>query len=327
LEKIHLYFRTKPQKNRFIPGDKYVISVLKKLFLKEKTSGVKKVFINLCEGFNELNVPFDINLPFKKIKPGEPVVVLGNGRYALEGYNKSNPIIAGIGLMTHPSEWPDLFKQYPVATYLQHSEWTRNIYAARYGTDKCGIWPAGIDTEKWSPAEQTEKKIDVLVYSKIMWDKQRTNEDLKAPIIKKLEQKGLSYREIIYGQYDENAFHDLLLQSRSMLFLCEHESQGFALCEALSMNVPVLAWDQGYWLDPNRFKWGEDELVPATSVPYFDERCGMRFKNLEAFDNLFERFWIKIGNKGFKPREYILENLTLKKSAERMLAIINEIYS
>jgi glycosyltransferase involved in cell wall biosynthesis len=265
-------------------------------------------------------------LPFKKIKLREPVVVLGDGKYSLEGYSQTNPVIAGIGLMTHPAEWPDLLKQYPIAFYLQHSEWTRNIYAAHFGAGKCAIWPAGIDTDKWSPATSTEKKWDVLVYNKIMWDKQHTNEDLRLPIIKKLEEKGLSYQEIAYGQYEEKEFHKLLRESRAMVFLCEHESQGFALCEALSMDIPVLAWDQGYWLDPNRFQWGEKEPLPATSVPYFDGRCGARFKNLAEFDEALESFWQKVKNEVFSPRAYILENLTLKKSVERMLEIIGRVY-
>ena len=118
---------------------------------------------------------------------------------------------------------------------------------------------------------------------------------------------------------------DMLQQCRAMIFLCEHESQGFACCEALSMNVPVFAWDQGQWLDPNRFMWN-DPVVEATSVPYFDTRCGMTFKDFEDFKNGINQFWKRVGDADFNPREYILENLTLKKSAQRMLDIISGVY-
>jgi hypothetical protein len=326
LKKIHLYFRTEPTKDRYFMGDRHLIRLIKKLTRRKKTSGVEKVFVNLGKGLDQLKVAYDVNLPFEKIKPGEPVVVLGNGKYALDGYKQPNPVIAGIALVTHPAQWPGLCEEYPVAKYLQHSAWTRNIYIPWYGADKCELWAAGIDTEKWSPAGKSIKKFDLLVYNKIMWNKQQTGDELRLPILKKIEQSGLSYREITYGQYQETEFHNLLQQCKGMIFLCEHESQGFAICEALSMNVPVLAWDQGFWLDPNRFTWGELNPVPASSVPFFSDKCGMRFGDPQEFDKLIEVFWAGIENNIFNPREYILETLTLKKSAERMLQIIGSVY-
>ncbi|HVS90629.1 MAG TPA: hypothetical protein VHE59_01265 [Mucilaginibacter sp.] len=326
MKRIHLYFRTAPPKDRLLPGDRYLFALLKKAFKKERISGLKKVFLNLARGFDELDIDYDINVPFQKVKPGEPVVVLGDGKYALQGYKCANKIIAGIGLMTNPAEWPDLFDQYPVAVYLQHSEWAKNIYARHFGANRCGIWAAGIDTEKWSPFPNTGKSIDVLVYDKIMWDKESTRQNLKMPILARLASLGLACKEITYGSYTEEEYRGLLEQSSSMIYLCEHESQGFALCEALSMNVPVLAWDQGLWLDPNRFKWGESEPVPATSVPCFDERCGMRFKDIAEFDTTFDSFRGKVKEHAFSPRDYVLENLTLKKSAQKMLEIIKSVY-
>jgi hypothetical protein len=326
LKRIHIYFREPPQKDRFIPGDRYLFSAIKKLIRRKRSSGLKKVFLNLSRGFDTLKVDYDINLPFKKIQQGEPVIVLGEGRYALEGYDRPNKVIAGIGLMTHPNEWPDLFEQYPVAKYLQHSEWATNMYAKTYGTDKCAVWPAGIDTEKWQGNVQADKKFDLLVYSKIMWNKQQTDKELRLPILEKLQQLGLSFNEITYGHYQETDYYNLLQQSKAMIFLCEHESQGFALCEALSMNVPVFAWNQGFWLDPNLIAWGEPNPVPASSIPFFDDRCGMQFKDLTNFEALFDAFWNKVKSGDFNPREYILENLTLEKSARRMLEIVESVY-
>ncbi|MDB5287590.1 MAG: hypothetical protein JWR05_2539 [Mucilaginibacter sp.] len=323
MNKIHLYFRIRPQKDRFFPGDRYLLAIARKLFRKPKTSGVKKVFDNLCKGFDELGISYDINLPFNKIKINEPVVVLGTGRYALEGYNQPNPVIAGIALMTHPSEWPDLFTDYPVVKYLQHSQWANNVYTPYYGSANCELWPAGIDTEKWKPG--VNKKYDILVYNKIRWDKKNKDIELRIPILLKLKELNISYKEITYGQYTEDEYYQLLQECRAMTFLCEHESQGFACLEALAMNVPVFAWDQGFCLDPNRFKWN-DPIIPATSIPFFDERCGMSFKTIDEFKGKISAFWQRVNKGDFKPRTYMLENLTLKKSGEKMLAIIRSVY-
>jgi glycosyltransferase involved in cell wall biosynthesis len=325
MNKIHLYFRVPRQKDRYFPGDRYLIALAKRLLRKEKTSGIKKVFDNLHKGFDKLNISYDINLPFNKIRPCEPVVVLGNGNYALKGYKQPNPVIAGIALMTHPSEWPTLFYDYPLSKYLQHSNWANNVYIKYYGVEKCDIWAAGIDTTKWSPARKLNKNFDFLIYNKIRWNKEQLDDELRLPILKKLEQSGLSYKEITYGNYNEAEYFNLLNQCKAMIFLCEHESQGLACCEALSMDTPVLAWDQGFCLDPNRFSWN-DPIIPATSIPFFDSRCGMSFKDFEEFNELINLFWQAVLDKSFKPREYILENLTLEKSAERMIEIINSVY-
>jgi glycosyltransferase involved in cell wall biosynthesis len=322
---IHLYFKYPPQADRYVPGDRYIFALARKLFHKARVSGIKKVLINLCRGFDELNIPYTVNFPFNKIKPNEAVVVLGLGKFALKGYHQPNPIIAGIGLMTHPAEWPALFTEYPVVKYLQHSTWTRDIYAKYYGDANCDIWPAGIDTKKWTPTLQP-KQFDLLIYNKVMWDKIGTDHSLRQFILQKLSNMGISCREITYGQYTEVEYQSLLQQCRAMLFLCEHESQGFACCEALSMNVPVLAWDQGYWLDPNRRDWGTP-IVKATSIPYFDERCGSSFINIDDFTIKFKPFWGKVLNNDYKPRDYILENLTLEKSAQKMISIINQVYN
>lgn len=208
---------------------------------------------------------------------------------------------------------------------MQHSEWANNVYIPYYGADKCAIWPAGIDTNKWLPDAGQSKKFDFLIYNKIRWNNDQIDKVIRTPILKKLGQLNLSYREITYGQYQEHQYHNLLKQCRAMVFLCEHESQGFACCEAMSMNVPILAWDQGYCLDPNRFEWN-DPVIPATSIPLFDDRCGMSFKDFAVFENIISSFWDKVKDQKFNPRAYILENLTLKKSAERMLEIVSHIY-
>ena len=104
-----------------------------------------------------------------------------------------------------------------------------------------------------------------------------------------------------------------------MIFLCEHESQGLAYQECLSSGVPILAWDQGYCLDPNRFVWGQPNIA-ATSVPYFDDRCGERFEGLKDLDEKISMFMGKIGASAYSPRDFVMENLTLTRSAAQFLS-------
>lgn len=92
------------------------------------------------------------------------------------------------------------------------------------------------------------------------------------------------------------------------------------------MNVPVYAWDQGFWLDPNRFLW-HTPVVKATSIPFFDSRCGLSFSGITEFEQNLPTFWTGVTEGKYNPRAYILETLTLKQSALSMLQIIDDVYA
>jgi hypothetical protein len=285
-------------------------------------TGIDKVFANLCLGLDRLNIRYEANLPFAQLERDDRVGVLGRGRHVLAGYNRPNPILAGIGLMTHPSEWPSLCDDYPVAVYLQHSEWTNAIYEPYFG-DRCRIWPVGIDTRSWAPSPGFAKEVDCLIYDKIHWQREIVVPQLLDPIRRELHRRGLSHRELRYGQYNEPAYKAALRSASCMIFLCEHESQGIAYQECLASGVPILAWDQGRWLDPDRFAWGQSE-VAATSVPYFDKRCGLTFSDATDFPGKLDEFLDRARADVFAPREYVVDNLTLEKCSSRFVELLDE---
>lgn len=300
-----------------MPGDRLVRPLARRLIRgKPRLSGIDKVFHNLCLGLDCLGVDYLINLPFKELTADDRVGVLGCGRYSLQGYDRPNPIVAGIALMTHPSEWPTLCEDYPVKRYLQHSAWANDVYRWYFG-DRCGIWPVGIDTDNWPPA--ADKDIDLLIYDKVRWNREMVKPPLSAVISAFASRKHLVVESVVYGNYTEREYRRLLDRSKGMIFLCEHESQGIAYQECLSCGVPVLAWDQGHCLDPNRFAWGQPN-IPATSVPYFDGRCGERFAGPEDFDEKLSMFLEKIDASAYSPRDFVMENLTLRGSAKRFLS-------
>jgi len=282
--------------------------------------GVERVFVNLCHGLDRLGIHYNVNLPFDKLCKDDLVGVLGRGRNCLAGYDQQNPIVAGIGLMTHPSEWPTLCDDYPVVRYLQHSEWANNVYRPYYG-DRCAIWPVGIDTDFWRPAAISEKSIDFLIYDKVRWEHDSRDVDLITPIRTELARRGLSSETLQYGYYEPGEYRKSLGRCRAMIFLAEHESQGLAAQEAMSSGLPLLAWDPGFVLDPERFAWGE-AVIPASSVPYFDTRCGLRFRDANEFLTQLPKFCDELAAGHFAPRSYILENLTLEKCASHFLDIL-----
>lgn len=319
MSRICLYYRQTPERDRWIWGDHWVRPLVRRIARgKPRMGGVDKVFHNLCLGLDHLPIEYHVNLPFEKLKAGDRVGVLGRGRYSLQGYDKPNPVVAGIGLMTHPSEWPTLCEDYPVKRYLQHSAWANDVYRPYFG-DRCGIWPVGIDTDTWLPNPDNHKDIDLLIYDKVMWNREVVKPPLLAVINDFARRRSLQVNSVIYGSYTEREYRDLLGRSKGMIFLCEHESQGLAYQECLSSGVPVLAWDQGQCLDPNRFAWGQPHIA-ATSVPYFDERCGERFGGLEDLGEKLSIFMGKIDASAYSPRDFVMENLTLRSCAAQFLS-------
>jgi hypothetical protein len=321
MSRICLYFRREPERDRWLAGDRFIRPLVRRIIRgRPRASGPAKVFSNLCLGLDRLGVGYEINPPIENLRDDDRVGVIGLGRDALRGYDRSNPIVAGPGLMTHPSEWPDLCEQYPVVRYLQHSTWAADVYKPYFG-DKCAIWPVGIDTDTWLPADQRDKRFDFLIYDKIMWCRDQAVPRLLTPIRAELARRKLRFTDIRYGQYGETQYRQALRHSKAMIFLCEHESQGLAYQECLAAGVPVLAWDQGRWLDPHRFAWGDPE-IPATSVPYFDDRCGLRFGGIEDFSEKLTKF---IDRRPYMaPRDYVLENLTVEQCAGRYLQILDD---
>ncbi|MBI2716574.1 MAG: glycosyltransferase [Rhizobiales bacterium] len=323
MSRICLYFVREPERDRWIPGDRFVRPIIRRIVRgKFRPGGIDKVFINLCLGLDRLGVPYEVNLPFDQLCDDDQVGVVGRCRLALKGYDRPNPIVGGVALMTYPSEWPTLCEEYPVVVYLQHCEWCKVCYEPFYG-DRCQLWPVGIDTHSWTPTNSANKRFDFLIYDKIRWQREVLVPQLLDAVKAELTRRKLTFTEIRYGQYDEQQYKKALQDCRSMIFLCEHESQGLAYQECLASDVPVLAWDQGWCLDPERFKWGQPD-IPATSVPFFDARCGLRFRDIEEFPNKLTQFLDMSRRGAFAPRDYIMENLTLEKCSADYLRILEE---
>jgi hypothetical protein len=324
MSRICLTYRLEPEKDRWLPGDRWLRPAVRRIVRgARRPGGLDKVFMNLRLGLDRLGVPYEVNLPFSRLRPDDLVGVLGLGRNCLRGYTRRERLVAGIGLMTHPSEWPTLFEDYPVACYLQHSAWTEAVYR-RYFGDRCAIWPVGIDTAAWAPMRPpAEKPVDFLVYEKIPWERAVLERELLHPIAEALRCAGHSSMTLRYGSYQPSDYRDALGRCRAMIFLSPHESQGIACEEAMSAGVPILAWDPGFSQDPERFRWN-DPVIPTTSVPYFDARCGLRFVDFAEFGLQLPLFLERLGSGAFSPRDFVLENLTVEKCSMRFVDILRE---
>lgn len=318
LDALPLFYE-EPDPDRWLPFDRYPRRVIRRLLRRSPSpGGHRRVFLNLCAGLDRLGVPYRVNdYRWLARHPGVVACVVGKP-FVLDKVDSGGPILFGAAVHSHPVDDPDLLERLPVTRVLVPGEWMRRMFEPVQGA-AVHAWPVGIDTDLWHPSPNTEKDFDILLYDKVRWEHDRYDRELITPIREVLQARGLRVAIIRYGFYREEEFHALLARCRAMLFLCEHETQGIAYQQTLSAGVPILAWDRGGpWQDPAYYP---DRVVfgPVTSVPYWDDRCGLTFQGLRDFEEQLDRFLERLRIGDFAPRDYVLENLTLERCAAMYL--------
>lgn len=226
----------------------------------------------------------------------------------------------GPNIVNLPSEIPSLLYKY-IRNMVVPSSWVYNLYRKFPILDSVNvdIWPVGIDTVVWNSdsflCENHEnhqiknEKLKCFIYFK-----NRTQIDLKI-VCKYLQKYNILTKIIVYGSYEENELFEACKWADFGILLTNTESQGIAYMQMLSTNLPLFVFNYPWWDYDGKF-----QCIEATSVPYFDSRCGMI---VESFDKTkFEDFLDKVVKNEYSPRDYILENHTILKSAQKYYDIL-----
>ena len=187
------------------------------------------------------------------------------------------------------------------------SQWVKDKFINKFNLpeNKLSVWPVGIETFN----NERDITYDCLIYFK-----RREQKELDA-VKQFLDSKNLTYKMVEYGRYGEDGFKDLVNQAKFCFLINGTESQGIAVQEIMSMGVPIIAWDIKEWLDQ-----GEAYRVPATSIPYWDERCGEVFFNIDELDVTFSKFYAKLDE--YDPKAFIKDNLSFECSVKTLLDIL-----
>ena len=313
--KLILLFYKEFEKDKFFKYDRYLKRVVRPIYnlthTRQKKSGFGVIFELLKRALEKRGWVVRINdYAVARGHPEYPVGLIGFPT-VLEGWNLPNPAILGPCLFDHPKLAPHLLEDPRFRIYLVLAQWMHDMFRPIYG-DACVRWYAGIDTDEWVDTRSYAKDVDFLVYDKIRWSHERLVVELLQPILDVLARRGLRTHVIRYKYHDHKTYRRLLERSRAMIFVCEHETQGLAYQEALASNVPVLAWDNGYWLDP-LWKEVSNVMIPASSVPFFSADCGDRFADLTQLEQTLDRFLNHMSC--YQPRRYVLCNLSWQQSA------------
>jgi hypothetical protein len=314
--KVILLFYKEFEKDKFFRYDRYLKRLVRPIYnlthTRQKKTGFGVSFELLKRALEKQGWLVRVNdYGLARKHPEFPVGLVGFPM-VLDGWDLPNPAILGPSLFDHPMLAPLLMDDPRFRIYLVLAQWTYDMFYPIYG-DACVRWYAGIDTDEWADTSSYAKDIDFLVYDKIRWNHEALSVHLLQPILNALARRGLRTQVIRYKYHDQNTYQRLLERSRAMIFLCEHETQGLAYQEALASNLPVLAWDNGFWLDP-LWKRVSNSMISASSVPFFSAECGERFADLSQFQHALDRFLNRMTC--YQPRKYVLENLSWQTSGD-----------
>ncbi|MBI2761107.1 MAG: glycosyltransferase [Chloroflexi bacterium] len=317
--KTVLLFFKEHERDSFVRHDRYLKRIVRPVVglvrRRQTASGFATACAYLAIALRREGYKVEINNErLARRHPEHPVGLIGYPSL-LENWELPNPALLGPGMYDHPMLRPALLNDERFRLYIVTSSWVQDMFRPVYGS-RCVVWHNGIDTDAWPDLRGHPKTVDVLVYDKIHWRRPEYERTLIQPILELLRARGLTYQVVRYGRYSHRSYRGMLRRSRSMLFLGEHETQGLAYQEAMATNVAILAWDNGFWLDPRRPALDPDP-VPACSVPYFSNECGERFRAFSDFPAALDRFLD--GLPSYEPRRYVERELSLAGSARLYL--------
>lgn len=170
--------------------------------------------------------------------------------------------------------------------------------------DSLCVIPTGIISEKKLLKMNTLARNDrCLIYYK-----NREEEELQK-VTEFLKNKNYAYDLFEYGKYSNSQLIRAAKNNKFCILLNSSESQGIAVQEIMSANIPLYVWNISSKYD--------------SSVPYFDERCGIATYNYDEFVNKFELFINTLNS--YSPKQLILDKLTFEKFIQNLEYEFDEI--
>jgi len=196
-------------------------------------------------------------------------------------------------------------------------EWALEFYRDAPALEaKSRVCPCGIDTERWKPAlPATEKRLAV-----VYW---KSGDEAFCEQVEQIVRRcGLEPRRLrsLHGEhamFDPGDYRRLLDQSAIGVFLSTFETQGLALAEAWSMDVPTVVWDpQG------TAQWRGRSFESRSSAPYLTPATGRRWRTIDELEPALRG--ALADRSAFRPREWMLANMTDALRSAALLDIIRD---
>ena len=294
-----------------------------KLYICEERSHPKNVesIRKMCEhngatyefstNLDRLNDTFDIVLCFNKFYP--PSMFPANCK-----------VVYGPQFFTFPDDY-----EHPVHKHTYEPErfffntladWNLKIHSEMAPSLNLTFVPIpfGIDIDNIKIVPSVKDRNKVMVYTKV---RHPSNAQY---VFDFLRSRGDEYYHIQYGSYNETDFKNQLADTKFVIWIGSHESQGYAFQETLALNIPILLWeaptmhvefnrDNKYTYESYRDKYP----LFATTANAWSSECGIKFYEQWEFETRFQQMNERIDS--FTPRKFIESQLSLKAAYANLL--------
>ena len=290
-----------------------MINIISRSANEKKIGGPQKVYANLVKGLDKIGYPYVLN---RKLNATKRLWIHDDVQALRYLHRTSAKTVVGPNLFVMPRDIPQEIGLEGVL-YLHPSEWPiKQWKSAGFNTCPIHPWPVGIDTEEFRPMTGKRSSKAITVYHK-----ERGPKELEY-IVELLEKRRLKHNLVLYGNYSQDEYQEVLRSTSFIIWHGRHESQGIALQEAMACDVPVLVCDVTSVLQQvgGRYIWDEEDgRVRVIAAPYFDERCGMKITDLSHLEEAIQFMFDNLAS--FAPREYVLENLSLEGQARKWVSL------
>ena len=202
--------------------------------------------------------------------------------------------------------------------YLMPSQWCIDIWKNHFNVPINMItMPFPVDVDKFNEIY----KINDINRDKVIIYYKRRNPYELLYLLNFCNNRGIDYKIFDYVKsYDENDFLNYIHKCKYAIILDAGESQGFAIQEMMSCNVPMLVWsitDLSQEYSENSYS-----SYRATTIPYWDNICGEVFYEIDELEKTYQLFINKLGENLYNPRKFILNNLDVSNCSNRFYKLL-----
>lgn len=227
---------------------------------------------------------------------------------ALKERGRVDYVIAGPVNALFPSDRGGILTRPGIDRLIVPAEWALCFYREEPQLmAKARVCPAGVDARYWSPSAPPGTR--VVVYWK------NGDESFCAAAERIVERSGGVPARVRYGAYSRDDFKAALEGAAAAVFLSSFETQGLALAEAWSMNVPTAVWNPR-----GTAEWRGRSFVAGSSCPYLTAATGIEWRALEELEGALGT--ILRERSMFCPRHWVLDHMTDAACAQRLYGII-----
>ena len=274
---------------------------------------------SVVEGLRAIHADFNFN-PARRCDVARVVFAPANEalRQAAEWKREGSIdyLVAGPVNALLPEECDGILLMPEIDRVIIAHEWVRSLYAeAPALSEKSRVCPAGVDAEWWKPMG-AERTSHALVYWK------GGDEALCEQVEHVARTCGLEPRRLRsvlgeHGTFRREDYRQLLDDSVVAIFLSPSETQGLALAEAWSMDVPTVVWDPR-----GQAEWRGRTYRSGSSAPYLTPATGRSWQRIEELEPVLRQ--VLAERAAFAPRNWVLAHMTDAVCAATLYALIQE---